>query len=485
MQTALSRNADSNRPSSRCGLKTARSGTAPSRQTRAPTAKTPPSKASSTPSIRLRIDRSHSCELPPDGLASCNQPAVEPAITGNHWAIHAFLQRQLYRPSNAEFVSATQRPGYQPEERLIVKSPIDRSIIAHGQVEPQTIRFGTAEIPVARLRDLAIPPEFRRRGYADRMIRAAEALARKSGAMLMVARGEDYRLLRSHGWAVMGSDPVSIVSPRRLLGQLPAPPVPESPFYASRMPETRVSIGRLTDLESLQSIYERQHGATTGTRVRSRDMWSWLIGRHAHDRIYVYSENSEQMTYVVVRGASILELVDLTEDSRGAAAVVARVAADAIDQGRHSLRIHSPLTDRIHQWADAAGGQVFAAAHDDVWMVKSLSNRTLLRRLAHEMYRRRPRLNGELGIVVGNEELLVRRGVRSMKVTRGASPTHYARLTETGAMQLFLGYRTVTELSDAQELVASNDEAHRMASELFPAVAHWRPRWDDVPVINR
>ena len=469
MQTALSQNADSNRPASRCGLKTARSGTSRTRQTRAPT-------------IRLRVDRSHASGSSTNSLFE--SPDIEPAITGNHWAIHSFLQHQLHQPSNAEFISASQRPDYQPSERLIIKSPVDRSVIAHLQLEPQSIRFGSTEIPVARLRDFAIPPEFRQRGYADRMICAAEAMARKNGAMLMVARGEDYRLLRSHGWSVMGSDPVSVVSPRRLMGQLPPPPVPESPFYASSMPETRVSIGRLTDLEGLKSMYESQHGATTGTRVRSREMWSWLIGRCAHNRIYVYSENNEPMSYVVVRGASILELVDLT-DGRGASAVVARVAADAIDQGRHGLRIHAPLSDRIHQWADAAGGQVFAAAHDDVWMMKSLSNRTLLRRLAHEMYRRRPRLSGELGVVVGEDEFLVRRGVRSMKITRGDCPRHFVRVTESAALQLFLGYRTAIELAENGELVASTDDAHRVVDELFPAVQHWRPRWDDVPVISR
>lgn len=429
------------------------------------------------PNMRIRIDRAHV----PKTRDPC---AVEPAIQGNHLAIQRFLQRTLHRPSIAEFNSSTLRPSYQSTERLIVKNRDDRSIEGHVQLEPQTIRFGRSEIPVARLRNLAVLPEHRQQGYDGTLLGFAEAEAKRNGAMLMLTQGEDSKLLKSNGWVSLGSDPVSIVSPQRLLGQLPPVAEPESPFYQSEMPTWQVRIGRLTDVESLRSIYERVQQESYGGVVRDAEKWSWMISKRAHDRIYLFIENDEPLAYVIVRGASLIELMDLTNDGRGAARMLERVGADAIDQGRYSLRIHCPLTSPVHDWADLAGGQVFAAAVEDSWMVKILSKRTLLRRLAHEMHRRKPASLTELGVRIGNEELLIKKGVRSMKVTRGSSTLHHVGLTNRAASQLFLGYRTADELLECKELVASNEKALQMARELFPAVMLWRTRWDDAPVIN-
>ena len=193
-----------------------------------------------------------------------------------------------------------------------------------------------------------------------------------------------------------------------------------------------------------------------------------------------FAENGEVMAYVVVRGAAVIELIDVTDDSRGAARLLERVGADAIDQGRHTLRLHAPLTNPVHHWADLGGGQLFADSIENSWMVKIISVRKLLRRLASELHRRVSDLK-ELGIRVGGEELLVRQGVRSLKVTRGRAVQHQIGLTARAAPQLFLGYCTATELAEQSQLVASSDEAMDIASRLFRATNLWRTHWDDVP----
>lgn len=427
--------------------------------------------------LRLRFDDAHA--------RKCDACVVEPAIHGNHFAIQRFLQRTLHRPTLPEFNSAAMRPDYEPSERLIIKNPEDKTIVGHVQIELQTIRFGGCEIPVARFRDLAVLEEYRQQGFDDVLLAAAEAEAKRKGAMLLLARGEDFRLLKKSAWCVLGSDPVSIVSPQCLKGQLPAPAEPESPFYADKMPQWEVRIGRLTDVEPMSSIYDSVYANVYGSLQRSDEKWSWLLSKQAHDRVYLFIEDGVPLAYVVVRGGSVMELADMTEDARGSARLLERVGADAIEQGRYSLRLHCPLTSPAHVWADDAGGQVFAATVEDSWMVKITSKRTLLRRLAHEVYRRKPKGLTELGIRIGNEELLVRKGVRSMKVTRGKSKEHHIGLTNASAAGLFLGYRTAAELKAGQELVASSPEALRMANELFPAVMLWRTQWDDATVISR
>lgn len=472
MQTALSTGALSNSPATPHSSRlSAERATSLSQRSVAKSGRT-------NNGLRLRFDESHA-------RSQRDTCAVEPAIQGNHLAIQRFLQRTLHRPALPEFNAAVSRPGYEPSDRLIIKNPHDKTIAGHVQIETQMIRFGGCEIPVARIRDFAVLAEYRQQGFADVLLAEAEAEAKRRGAMLVIAQREDFRLLKKTGWCVLGSDPVSIVSPQRLLGQLPAPAQPESPFYADMMPQHEVRIGRITDVDSMSSIYDAVYANVYGSIHRSTEKWSWLLSKQSHNRIYMFIEDNVPLAYVVVRGGSVIELADMTDDARGAARLLECVGADAIEQGRYSLRLHCPLTSPIHEWADLAGGQVFAASTEDSWMVKITSKRTLLRRLAHEMYRRKPKGLTELGIRVGNEELLIRKGVRSMKVTRGTAPAHHIGLTNASAAALFLGYRTAAELTAGQELVASSPEALYMTNELFPAVMLWRTQWDDATVISR
>ena len=407
------------------------------------------------------------------------------AIEGNHLAIHGLLQRVLQHPSPAEFTSASLRPGYRPAERLVIKRPTDRRLIAHVQLQPQMMRFGRVIIPSIRLRDLAVQPEYELRGFGDQILLAAEQDARRSSAMLMVGRGMDRALLQRQGWAMLGDDPVSVVSPQRLLGQLPAPRTPESPFYVDSLPQIKVRLGRLTDLGAMQGLYQQQAAQAYGPSIRDEDYWSWLITRRAHDRIYLFTEDDLAQAYVVVRGASVIELVDRTDDRRGSSRLLQRVGADAIEQGRHSLRIHAPLTDCVHEWSSRAGGQLFRGTDRSTWMAKLVSPRKLLRRLGTELHRRqRSAMPAEMSLRIGCEELLLRPGTRSFRVTRGAAKRHRLNLSQQAATQLLLGCRTAYELAASGEMVASTKKALTAAGTLFPPISMWRPFWDEVPVMN-
>ena len=430
-----------------------------------------------SPALRLRFDPAHA--EPSTGYE------ITPAILGNHLAIQGFMHRTLHRPSPAEFASSTIRPDYVPSERLLIRRPTDRSLVGHVQVESQLMQFGNVRLPISRLRDLAMLPEYSHLGFDDRIVVHAERVAKDDGAMLIVSRGEDRQLLGKHGWSSLGNDPVSMVSPQRLLGQLPQPREPESPFYGNQLPTPEVRIARFTDVAILRGLYNKHLECSLGTIVRSEDHWSWLLTKGTHDRIYVCFEDGQPLTYVVVRGGSVLELIDLTPDSRGAARLMKHVGADAIEQGRYSLRIYAPLTDQVHQWANLAGGQIVAAVPEDSWMVKILSMRKVMRRLATELHRRaRPAGPlSELSVRVGEEEFLIKSGVRSMRVTRGTS-NHQIGLTCRAATQLVLGYRSVDELGEDRQLVASSAEALATARTLFPTLNLWRTRWDDVPILN-
>ena len=437
-----------------------------------------PKSTGAAPKIRVRFDPGQAARK-----ADCK---VKPAILGNHIAIQSFLQRQLHQPSTFEFASLANQPGYEASQRLIIQRARDRELLAHVHVQPQTMRFGSTEIPIARLRHFAMFPEFRQQGYDDSLLIAAEAEAKSRGAMICVSRGCDYNLLSKHGWISIGNDPVSIVCPRRLMGQLPAPAEPESPFYAAQMPVYYVRIGRLTDLDAMQSLYRDHVSTHYGTAVRDDEYWSWLMSRGAHQRVYLFFESDQPRAYVVVRNGAVLEIVDSTEDGRGAARLLEQVGADAIDQGRYSLRIHAPLSDHVHRWADQADGRLYASEPEESWMVKVPSVRALLRRLAPEMFRRQRNQDvvADLSVRIGKEEIRIARGVRSMKITRGAANRHRIGLTQKAASQLMLGYRSVDELAAQQKLVASTEEVMNSIRILFPSLNLWRPEWDDATVLR-
>lgn len=407
--------------------------------------------------------------------------AITQAILGNHVAVQGFLQRTRHRPNLAEFNASTARPGYVPGERFLVRTPEDRGLVAHVQVEPQVMRFGRVDLPIARIRDLSVLPEYERQGLGHRLLTHAEQAAQAAGSMLAIAHGEPFRLLRRQGWTSIGSDPVSTVSPQRLMGQLPSPPEPESPFFGNQLPKAELQIARLTDAARLQALYEQSTSQAYGAAVRTEDYWSWLMKKGSHSRIYLYLEDDHPLAYVVMRGADVLELVDVTTDQHGAARLLERVSADAIEQGRHTIRIHAPFSAQAHAWADLAGGGIFVAGTEESWMVKILSWRNLIRRLAVELHRRVRSSTDpiELGIRIGSEAFLIRRGVRSMRITRGSS-THQIEVTGRAATQLVLGYRSVDELMDDKLLVASTDTATAAARALFPPVDLWHTQWDDV-----
>ena len=434
--------------------------------------------SSQRPQVRLRYT--------PGTRQRRSECQIRSAILGNHQAIQNLLRRLIHLPSPREFASRTSRPGYDAAQRLLLQRNCDRELQGHVHVEPQRMRYGDTEVPMAEFRHFAISPEYQLQGFDDDLLVAAEGFAKRQGALVCAMRGDQLSLLSKHRWVSLGYDPVSIVSPRRLMGQLPPPAEPESPFYADQMPEYYVRIGRLTDLDDMQRLYRDHVSSHFGTNERDEVYWSWLMSRGAHHRIYLFFENEVAQAYVVVRHASVLEIVDATEDSRGAARLLQQVGADAIDQGRYSLRIHSPIDDAVHRWADQADGRLYVGKAEESWMVKVPSYRALLRRLAPEMFRRqrKQKVVTDLSLRIGDEELRITRGVRSMKVTRGVACQHRVGLTPQAAAQLLLGYRSADQLADEKRLVCSTDEVMRTIRVLLPALNLWRTEWDGVSVLS-
>jgi predicted acetyltransferase len=250
------------------------------------------------------------------------------------------------------------------------------------------------------------------------------------------------------------------------------------------MPKSEVVVGRLTDSAALQLLYSRAMNGTYGTTERNDAYWNWLLARGAHDRIYLYRENGQPLGYVVVRGATALEIIDTTEDCRAAARLLEKFALDAIEQGRHAVHLYAPMSHQVHAWVSMADGQAFCEADGLTWYAKLLSARGTLRRLGTELHARHV-MNSTIdwGLRIGDDAFKLKAGKSSLQVIRGTASRGIA-VDQGAATQLLLGSRDALELAALGGLLATDRSALATAQALFPTLNVWRHPWDFVPTIN-
>src|SRR5262249_56219795 len=102
--------------------------------------------------------------------------------SGDHASIYHMLLAVFQGPSRDEFHAQTEDPFYEPSDRLLVKRGF--RVLAHLQLTRRTMEFGSLRLPVAGVHWLGTLPEFRKQGFATRLL--ADAPRRlASGAALL------------------------------------------------------------------------------------------------------------------------------------------------------------------------------------------------------------------------------------------------------------------------------------------------------------
>lgn len=434
------------------------------------------------------------------------------ARSGDHQAIHRLLVTVFHGPPPAEFHSQLDEPGYQPADRLVVRD--GEQIAAHLRLARQTIQLDAAAAPAARFMDLATAQEFRGRGLATALLAAGERAARESGVLVGLTRTRAPALFARQGWSICGRHFFSTAAPRPVLAALGATaggsieevgPATAALFRPRPEPISVRPLRRI-ELPAIVRLYDENLAGKSGWPRRSEEYWDWLLARGACDQVFVAAAGSEQcdlpkllasiVGYAFVRQGRIVEIVAARNRPEVARHLLARVCADASEQGDWLVRCDAPPDHELHALLCEAGGRRVAQQQleSEVFMAKVFDPLALLRLSAGSLAARakaaglaRPaRLGLELRSGAGKganglvERYSLQLGPRELQIETGKPSRHSAVLKYADFAPLLLGDCSAEDMLATSRLRATTRLARQLAVGLFPAANWWRPPLDDL-----
>lgn len=415
-------------------------------------------------------------------------PRVVAASAADHAAIHQLLMSVFHAPSRDAFYASLDDPFYEPRDRLLIKC--GSRIVAHVHVAQRVMHFGSLRFPVAGLCWLSTMPEFRTRGYARHLLRAAEQAMAADRAVLGLLSTRIPHFFRPSGWAVCGRHSHARAGSRDLLAQLSARGLPPAAGALAIRPWRQIELG------VLMRLYQENTARATGAYERTEAYWRWLISRKGYEGIYVAlagpdkfdleGSNSPIVGYVVTKEDRVLELMASAAHPTGAEQLLARACSDAIERDYHTLLLHATPQDRLFQLFHVAGGtSCQQEAHQgEVFMVKLVDPLGFLRAICPELYVRaesaglaRP---CELGLLVEGRKYRLAVSRRSVKVARQTIGRSYLRCNLAEFTRLVLGHTDLDEAIAGGRLGASTRLALETARALFPRLPFWRSPLDEL-----
>lgn len=422
------------------------------------------------------------------GTRRLHLPVVA-AGAGDHAAIYYFLTSVFQGPGQNEFRASLEDPFYEPHDRLLIKR--GRQIAAHVHLTHRVMQFGPLQLPVAGLAWLATLPQWRGRGLAGRLLRAAESRMAQSGALVGLLHTAAPHFFRRTGWAVCGRHCYSRADARAVLSRLLA-----RGLIRRRRRRLQIRPWRRWEQAALMRIYNQNLGGSYGPLERTEPYWQWLVRRQAYDQIYVALDgpdlleleeiNTRIVGYAVTQGEKIVELFSAPDRRKALAELLARTCADAIEHDRHTVLLHAARHSPLHKIFRTAGG--FRHHHEadrgEVCMARLLDPLKLLRRLSGEFHRRAEEAGlprpVELGLLVDGKKYqleITRQGTRVVSRRLGRS---YLRLNVADLTRLVLGQLDWQRALDEGRLEASTALAREAGPVLFPRLPLWRPPLDDL-----
>src|SRR5262245_13254421 len=186
------------------------------------------------------------------------------------------LEREAFNatPAHADWwKSHVRRTGFDRWHGL---ADGDR-LAAMAAVLPFRQWFGGRSVPMGGVAAVAVRPEYRGRGCARRLIRAALAAMRARGEVVSALFPSVLPPYRGLGWEFAGTVDHHVVPTRALA--------------AIRPSDVNVRRGGAADLETLRSCYTRVARTGNGLLDRSDARWRWLLERHADDLLYLAGDD--------------------------------------------------------------------------------------------------------------------------------------------------------------------------------------------------
>jgi predicted acetyltransferase len=450
------------------------------------------------PAVNQPLDRTHPRGSPPARKTAWQ---IVPGTPADHVTVSRFLTGCMQQPSTAEFQCQLEHPFYEPSNRLLLNK--DLQLVGHLRLVPGQMWLQRQVVPVCWLHELVIRPEYRCRGGGSALLAKATEQMEQDGTILGLLRTDMPRFYAARGWVVCGRHSYAAAPPRAILSRLTARraeqrPAPLPAISRPTAKKYRIRLWRHVEQEALARLYHQAEGPRCGQLVRTEPYWRWLIGRRAHDRIYVALAGGQHATlqqqiasivaYAVVKQGRIVELIHDARHPQAADQLLGRACSDAIEQDVHRIQLEAPPWHLLHPLFAEAGGSCtrHEADRGEVFMVRLVKPRRLLQAMGTIFYHR-ARDAGlpaecELGLMLENARLRLRVGRDGTQLLCGKVGRSYLQCTAYQLTQLLLGHLDLPGAMDQGRIRASTQVAAQTAVALFPQLPWWFPPWDMLPV---
>lgn len=452
---------------------------------------------------------------------------------GDHSPIVSLLVQVYQSPLEEDFQSRVDEPTYTPSDRLLVKR--EGQVIGHVQVARHVGWFQGQRLPLVKLQDFAMLPEYRCSPiesveYDAALLKMAETTAANEGAILGLIRTDQPEWFEQHGWSCCRGQGHTRASTMAILSHFDAQLSQRRRVLRGNRPTIEVRTWRHFELDCLRRIYEQVVTGMWGPLHRSEEAWQWLIGRKAHDQILlaidrsqsgsstradrhawtedeaaaseswdVWAEDADDIGsladicdpkaaigYAVVRDSCIVEMFTLPGYEAARSLLISRACRDAIDRDHHFVSLHTPAADPMHELLVTAGGSWIRDTADSSgqWMLKLLAPEKWVEKL-YPILHERARESGlprpfEFGVAADDATYRLSLTRRSSRLQHGKLPHGQLHCTWHTFQDLLASNLTFPEATAQGRLETTQaGTAHALAS-LFPPKLFWQSPFESL-----
>jgi GNAT superfamily N-acetyltransferase len=393
----------------------------------------------------------------------------------DHEAVYQTLLHVFHGPDRDSFLGALSDPAYRPDQRLLVK--VDGRIASHIHLTERTVRYGSTPVLLNGVMWVGTLPEYRGLGFAQNLLRMADARAAETGAVLQALTTGMPQFYRPLGWGICGNQQVGYIASRNL-------PATGDGLIEGKAGAWHVRPWRQVEIDDLMDLYAAQYAQTTGSVVRTEEYWRWIIGRRYAHVIWVACQGETVRGYAFVKDHRVLEIATSEAHPHALRALLGRIRAEALERAYPEVILHAPANHPAMDVLRESGGRVIDR---EEWegttsMYHIPDPYRFLVAVLPELARRVKDAGAaspfELGLVVNDRRFLLHLQGRKSKVEPDRLGRRYLTLTPPAFVRLLMGHTGIDRALSEDGVETSTSTAIDAARVLFPVQPIWRSPLD-------
>ena len=233
------------------------------------------------------------------------------------------------------------------------------------------------------------------------------------------------------------------------------------------------------------SAYDARADAYDRTRPGYPDQV--FVAIEGRDRLALEEVGCRIVGYAAVRNHHVLELMVEPGHPLAASQLLVRACADAIEHDHHTIWLHAPPTNTLHDVICQAGGElhVHDSSRGTNRLTRLLQPERVLRAMADDFLVRarsaEVALPLELGFMLDGKKWQLTLADNEAKLVKNRLGRSYVSCNAADFTRLILRYDDAGAAIAAGRLEPSTTLAASISQALLPQAVVWRPPWDHVP----